>query len=330
MQAENRASATWAGPTTQAAPIVVTEHLFRRFGSLVAVDDLSLRVERGQIFGFLGPNGAGKTTTIKMLCGLLRPSEGRAHVAGFAVESQQASIKRATGYMAQQFSLYPDLTVEENFEFFAGVYGIHGRAAARRMDALFEPIDLDGLREVQAGQLSGGMKQRLALACALVHEPALVFLDEPTAGLDPSQRQRLWNFLYDLCDRGTSLFLTTHYLDEAERCHSVGFMLRGRLIAQGPPPVLRSKLRGRMAGAQVQRPVEAMRILRELPGIDDVTIHGHDLRILFSEAGDGPAQAARLERTAAAAGAPLEHVYPLEPTLEDLFISYARGGVAPP
>jgi ABC-2 type transport system ATP-binding protein len=331
VQTKKRIAAPQAEPVVleRDAPIVATDRLVRCFGDVVAVDNLSLRVERGQIFGFLGPNGAGKTTTIKMLCGLLRPSRGTARVAGFAIQSQGERIKRATGYMSQQFSLYPDLTVEENFRFLAGVYGIYGRAAARRMADLFEPIELEGLRKIPAGQLSGGLKQRLALACALVHEPTLVFLDEPTAGVDPNQRQRLWDFLYDRCDRGTSLFVTTHYLDEAERCHAVGFMLQGRLIAQGPPHVLREGLRGRMAGAQVRRAVEAMRVLRRLPGVADVTIHGFELRILFADATDWQAQAAHLQRSAAAAGVPLETVYPLEPTLEDLFISYARGGADP-
>ena len=198
-----------------------------------------------------------------MLCGLLEPTAGSAVVAGCDIRTQRERIKRETGYMAQTFSLYPDLTVEENFRFFAGVYGMSGRAASDRMAQLFADVELLELKGVQAGRLSGGMKQRLALACALVHDPRLVFLDEPTAGVDPSQRQRLWDFLYDLCERGTSLFVTTHYLDEAERCHSVGFMLGGMLIAQGTPRVLREQLRERLVGVEVRRTVEAMRALRD-------------------------------------------------------------------
>ncbi len=292
--------------------------------------DLSLRVERGQIFGFLGPNGAGKTTTIKMLCGLLRPSSGTARVAGCDIATQRERIQRTTGYMAQTFSLYPDLTVEENFRFFAGVYGIYGRPVAARMARLFEDVELRGLENVQAGQLSGGMKQRLALACALVHDPHLVFLDEPTAGVDPSQRQRVWDFLYDLCERGTSLFVTTHYLDEAERCHSVGFMNAGVLIAHGSPRALREQLRDRLVGVEAHRAVEAMRALRALAGVADVTIHGYELRILFRERVDWRAEAERLAGAAAAAGAPLERIYGLEPTLEDLFMDFTRGDVVPP
>ncbi|MBM4245429.1 MAG: ABC transporter ATP-binding protein [Deltaproteobacteria bacterium] len=288
-----------------------------------------MRVTRGEIFGFLGPNGAGKTTTIKMLCGLLKPSGGSAIVAGCDLRRERERIKRATGYMAQTFSLYPDLTVEENFRFFAGVYGITGARADARLQELFGDVELLDLKDVHAGALSGGMKQRLALACALVHDPKLVFLDEPTAGVDPSQRQRLWDFLYDLCERGTSLFVTTHYLDEAERCHEVGFMLDGALIAQGSPRVLREQLRARLVGVEVRRPVEAMRALRALPGIADVTIHGYELRILFDACVDLDVCGARLTEAAAAAGAPIERLYDLDPTLEDLFIGFARENVTP-
>jgi drug efflux transport system ATP-binding protein len=311
-----------------AAPVVVAEGLGRRFGQLDAVRDLSLQIEDRQIFGFLGPNGAGKTTTIKMLCGLLRPTGGHALVVGFDVASQHAQIKRHTGYMAQTFSLYPDLTVEENFRFFAGVYGVYGRAAAHRMDDLFEQIELDELRGLQAGRLSGGMKQRLGLACALVHRPRLVFLDEPTAGVDPAQRQRVWNFLYTLCDAGTALFVTTHYLDEAERCHAVGFMLDGRLIARGTPASMREQLRDQVVGVEVRQAVDAMHALRAVPGVEDVTIHGHELRVFFARPVDAGTVAESLRAAAARAGAPLERVYSLTPTLEDLFMTYSRRGTA--
>ena len=306
--------------------IVVTEGLGRQFGDFAAVTDLSLRVQRGEIFGFLGPNGAGKTTTIKMLCGLLPPTTGRARVAGFDIGSARSAIKRHTGYMAQTFSLYPDLTVEENFRFFAGVYGVYGRSATRRMEELFGPIELDSLNTVAAGRLSGGMKQRLALACALVHDPRLVFLDEPTAGVDPAQRQRLWDFLYELCEGGTSLFVTTHYLDEAERCHAVGFMLDGRLIAHGAPATMRDQLRDTLVGVEVDLAVEGMRALRGLPDVVDVTIHGHELRVFFSRPIDWRAQVESIRATATAGGATVRDVYALPPTLEDLFMHYARGG----
>jgi ABC-2 type transport system ATP-binding protein len=315
-------------PGVDTDAIVFTDGLGRRFGTRDAVVDLSLSVGGGQIFGFLGPNGAGKTTTIKMLCGLLPPTRGRARVAGFDIASERTRIKRHTGYMAQTFSLYPDLTVEENFRFFAGVYGVYGRAAAHRMGELFEQIELAELRGVQAGRLSGGMKQRLGLACALVHQPRLVFLDEPTAGVDPAQRQRVWDFLYALCEGGTSLFVTTHYLDEAERCHAVGFMLEGRLIACGAPTAMREQLRGCVVGVEVHRAVDATRALRAVPGVEEVTIHGHELRVFFDHPVDADVVAAPLRAAAASVGVPLDRIYPLVPTLEDLFMTYSRRGTA--
>jgi drug efflux transport system ATP-binding protein len=318
---------TLPGPNPPPA-IVETDRLTRRFGDVEAVVDLSLTVARGQIFGFLGPNGAGKTTTIKMLCGLVAPTSGDAAVAGYDIIREREQIKRETGYMAQTFSLYPDLTVEENFRFFAGAYGVYGQAATRRMHTLFEQIELEELRGVQAGRLSGGMKQRLALACALVHDPQLVFLDEPTAGVDPANRQRLWDFLYALGEGGTSLFVTTHYLDEAERCHAVGFMLDGRLIGHGAPRVLREQLRDRLVGVEVRRAVEAMRALRAVPGVEEVTIHGNELRVCFVRPIDWRAVEAPLREAAARAAVPLDRVYPLDPTLEDLFLSYERHGAA--
>jgi ABC-2 type transport system ATP-binding protein len=308
--------------------IVETDRLTRLFGDIEAVVDLSLTVTRGQIFGFLGPNGAGKTTTIKMLCGLIAPTSGNASVAGHDIIRERQQIKRETGYMAQTFSLYPDLTVEENFRFFAGAYGVSGQAATRRMHALFEQIELGELRDVQAGRLSGGMRQRLALACALVHEPHLVFLDEPTAGVDPANRQRVWDFLYALGEGGTSLFVTTHYLDEAERCHAVGFMMNGRLIGHGEPRVLREQLRDRLVGVEVRRAVEAMRVLRGVPGVEDVTIHGNELRVCFDRRIDWRAVEASLREATARAAVPIDSVYPLDPTLEDLFLSYERHGAA--
>ena len=212
---------------------------------------------------------------------------------------------------------------------FAGAYGVYGRAAGRRMAALFEQTDLESLRRLQVGRLSGGMRQRLALACALIHEPELVFLDEPTAGVDPAQRQRLWDFLYALCEGGTSLFVTTHYLDEAERCHAVGFMLEGRLIAEGDPRVMRGQLRNRLVGVEVARAVDAMRALRTVPGVEDVTIHGHELRVCFERPVDWRAMEEPLRHAAARVAVPLDRVYPLDPTLEDLFLHYERRGAGP-
>ena len=305
-------------------PIVVTDRLSRRFGELEAVPDLSLQVERGQIFGFLGPNGAGKTTTIKMLCGLLPATSGQASVAGYDIEREREQIKRQTGYMAQTFSLYPDLTVEENSRFFGGAYGVYGQAATRRMD--------DALRSGGARGPPPGTGRPPVRRHEAATGPRLCPGARTTAGLPrrahrrrrPANRQRLWDFLYALCEGGTSLFITTHYLDEAERCHAVGFMLEGRLIGHGEPRVLREQLRDRLVGVEVRRAVDAMRALRMLPGVQDVTIHGHELRVRFDRRVDWRAMEGPLREAAARAGVPLEQVYPLDPTLEDLFLSYER------
>ena len=308
--------------------VISTEALSRRFGTLEAVKNLTLTVKRGEIFGFLGPNGAGKTTTIKMLCGLIAPSDGKGTVVGYDIRTQRDEIKRATGYMAQHFSLYPDLTADENFRFFAGVYGIFGKEADQRLKELFERVDIMHKRKEQAGRLSGGLKQRLALACALVHKPQLVFLDEPTAGVDPAQRQKLWDLLYDLCQEGTSLFVTTHYLDEAERCHTVGFMLGGELIDKGAPHALRQTLRGKIIGVYSEQSVVAMRALKTLPQVSDVTIYGYELRVFMREASTPQAVEGALRRAAEKASAKIDRVYAVEPTLEDLFMAYERSSAA--
>lgn len=306
-----------------------TEHLTRSFGELVAVNDLSLEVKKGEIFGFLGPNGAGKTTTIKLLCGLLKADGGKGHVVGFDLMRDTERIKCNVGYMAQHFSLYPDLTVRENFQFFAGVYGLTGVALQERMQALLTRVELLGRENQAAGTLSGGQRQRLALACALVHNPKLVFLDEPTAGVDPNQRQRLWDLLYDLCQDGTTLFVTTHYLDEAERCHRVGFMHGGRLIAHDAPRALRDRLRHKLFAAEVaDKPVVAMRALQHIDGLKDVTLYGNELRLFFHEPPAGEAWQQQVRIKLQAADIDLKRFYPLEPTLEDLFMSYTRGAPA--
>lgn len=308
------------------APVIDIQNMTRSFGELCAVNNLSLQVGRGEIFGFLGPNGAGKTTTIKMLCGLLLPDSGKGQIAGCDFPRETERIKRNVGYMAQHFSLYPDLTVQENFAFFAGVYGISGAAQKERMHVLLERVQLRGRENDAAGRLSGGQRQRLALACALVHNPKLVFLDEPTAGVDPNQRQRLWDLLYDLCEDGTTLFVTTHYLDEAERCHRVGFMHQGQLIAHDAPRALRHRLQHKLFAADVaEHPVKAMRALVGMKGVDDVTLYGNELRLFFTEPPTNEAWQDEVRARLQGVAVPLKRFYPLEPTLEDLFMSYTRG-----
>jgi len=216
--------------------------LTRRFGSVLAVDQVSFEVGYGEIFGFLGPNGSGKSTTMRMLCGLLNPTSGTAEIGGYDVVKNAEKVKTVIGYMSQSFSLYEDLTAEENLEFYAGVYQLPRKSTNARLREICELTGLESYREREAGHLSGGWKQRLALACALVHSPKILFLDEPTAGIDPASRRGLWDVLYKLADTGVALFVTTHYMEEAERCRRLAFIADGKNFAQGPPDSLRSQM----------------------------------------------------------------------------------------
>ncbi|MEO8194792.1 MAG: ABC transporter ATP-binding protein [Gemmatimonadales bacterium] len=221
--------------TIDAAPAIVMDHLRREFGPLVAVEALTLTVPTGEVFGMLGPNGSGKTTTIRMLCGLLEPTSGSATVAGFDVRTQSEEIRRNIGYMSQRFGLYDDLTAWENLDFYAAVYGLVGRVRRDRIAELLQELDLIERKDQMASTLSGGWKQRVALACAIAHKPAILFLDEPTAGVDPAARKRFWDTIRQLARQGTTIVVTTHYMDEAERCDRVAFLSRGHLIALGMP-----------------------------------------------------------------------------------------------
>jgi len=221
------------------ANMVTIRNLYKRFGDFVAVDDVSLDVTRGEVFGFLGPNGAGKSTTIRMLCGLLSPSSGSATVAGFAVGAESEQIRRNIGYMSQKFSLYDDLTVEENIDFFGGLYGVRGARLADRREFAIAMAGLEQKRREMTGMLAGGWKQRLALGCAILHEPPVLFLDEPTSGVDPIARRQFWDLIYGLSEAGNTIFVTTHYMEEAEYCHRIALMYRGRTIALGAPADLK-------------------------------------------------------------------------------------------
>ncbi len=224
---------------------VETHDLTRRFGTLTAVQQLNLTIERGEVFGLLGPNGSGKTTTIRMLCGLLEPSAGRAMVAGIDVTLAPDEIKQRIGYMSQRFGLYEDLTAAENLDFYAGIYGLRDAARSARLAAVTEFIGLGSRLPQLVGQLSGGWKQRLALACALLHQPPVLFLDEPTAGVDPAARRNFWRAIYDLARQGTTVLVTTHYMDEAERCARLAMMSGGRLIAIGTPAEVAAQVGGK-------------------------------------------------------------------------------------
>jgi drug efflux transport system ATP-binding protein len=221
---------------------VVTRDLFRRFGDFIAVDHVTLTVNRGEIFGFLGPNGAGKSTTIRILCGLLKPTSGEALVGGLSVNTHSEQIKQSIGYMSQKFSLYDDLTVEENLDFYAGIYSVPGNLRAERKEKVLRMAGLLQKKETLTRLLSGGWKQRLALGCAILHDPPIVFLDEPTSGVDPIARRTFWDLIYELSAEGHTVFVSTHYMEEAEYCHRLAFMYRGAMIALDTPEALKSKL----------------------------------------------------------------------------------------
>ncbi len=229
-------------PPNHSGPAVHIDKLVKRFGDFVAVDNVSIDVAQGEIFGFLGPNGAGKSTTIRILCGLLAPTSGKATVGGFDVATQPEEIKRNIGYMSQKFSLYDDLTVEENIEFFGGVYGVSAEKLPARRDYVLKMAGLEDKRKTMTRLLSGGWKQRLALGCAILHEPPILFLDEPTSGVDPIARRNFWQLIYELSAAGHTVFVTTHYMDEAEYCHRVALMYGGRVIALGSPAELKTSL----------------------------------------------------------------------------------------
>ncbi len=298
---------------------VVVRGLERRFGEFVAVRQVSFDVRRGEIFGFLGPNGAGKSTTIRMLCGILAPTGGRGTVAGFDLRTQAEQIKAHIGYMSQKFSLYEDLTVEENIDFYGGIYGL---APARRRARKEWALALAGLaerRHVRTAILAGGWKQRLALGCALLHEPPVVFLDEPTSGVDPISRRQFWDVIYELAGRGVTVFVTTHYMDEAEYCARIGLVYRGELIALDTPAALKSRGMGeQVIEIECAAPQEALVMLAGQPGLRDVALFGHGLHVLTP---DAVAAEAMIRQRLAAHGVAVQRVAPITPSLEDVFVS---------
>jgi ABC-type multidrug transport system ATPase subunit len=299
--------------------------LTKRYGDRIAVRDLSFSVETGTIFGFLGPNGSGKSTTIKMLCGLVRPTDGRGMVDGFDVERQGERVRRAIGYVSQAFSLYGDLTVDQNLEFYGRAYGLDAQRRADRKAAASALTGVDRFRDMQAATLSGGWKQRLALATALLHEPRVLFLDEPTAGIDPVARRELWDLLFKLASGGVTLFVTTHYMDEAERCSRVGYIYDGDLIACGSLQELRELPGVKPPGTQRFR-VETERVMvsyaaaRALPFVREVTIFGRELHLVVGSDVDER----RLRESLDAPDARIGAIERIEPSLEDVFVALTR------
>jgi ABC-2 type transport system ATP-binding protein len=264
-------------------PIIDLHELSKSYGDVAAVDHLTLAVSPGEIFGFLGANGAGKTTTIRMLCGLTRPTSGTGRIAGEDIWKDRYRIRSRFGYVAQKFSLYPDLTVAENLQFFGGACRVPPRELAPRVTELLAQTDLTAKRDAPAGSLSGGMKQLLALACALVHRPSILFLDEPTSGLDPVHRQQLWNLLYALGSAGTTIFVTTHYMDEAERCTEVGFLHHGKLLVKDTPRNLKQSFTARLLEMNVEPVMPALAALRQVPGVLGAALRSGRVRIYTAE-----------------------------------------------
>jgi ABC-2 type transport system ATP-binding protein len=300
-------------------PAVQIENLTKRFGDFVAVDRVSLDVAPGEIFGFLGPNGAGKSTTIRILCGLLTPTSGRATVAGFDVATQTDHIKRNIGYMSQKFSLYDDLTVDENIEFFGGVYGLSAERLAARRDYVIQMAGLQDKRDTMTRLLAGGWKQRLALGCAILHEPPILFLDEPTSGVDPIARRDFWELIYQLSQAGHTIFVTTHYMDEAEYCHRIALMYGGKIIALGSPEELKKSLgEGHLLNLESSDLLGSMTLLQGLRDVLDVAVFGGGLHVKVA---DPAAAIAEVWAALKAAGIQVKTLDYITPSMEDVFVS---------
>jgi ABC-2 type transport system ATP-binding protein len=307
------------------SPAIRAHGLTRRFGALVAVDHVDLEVPRRHVYGFLGPNGSGKSTTIRMLCGLLTPSEGAIEVLGLSIPAQAEALRARIGYMTQKFSLFEDLTVRENLEFLAAVQGLRKARAKARIDELLERYRFADRSGQLAGTLSGGQKQRLALAGAVVHQPELLFLDEPTSAVDPESRRDFWDALFELADAGTTLMVSTHYMDEAERCHRLAILDRGRLVADGTPAHLTGKLAGRTFAVHASQPRKAQQVLLALPGKPSVAQIGNTLRVLAPHADLDANSMARVLRDAGLDA----QVEAVAPNLEDVFVDATRADDRP-
>ncbi len=332
---------------TRMADAIVTEGLCKRFGDREAVKPITMRIGKGEIFGMLGPNGSGKTTLIRMLCGLLTPSAGSATVGGFDVMREPERIKQSIGYVSQKFSLYPDLTVQENLDFFGDVYRVPRERSTPRKRELIELCGLDNREQQQAGRLSGGLKQRLALACALIHGPNIVFLDEPTAGVDPVARRQMWDLLFSLAQQGTTLFVTTHYMDEAERCTKAAYIYYGQLLVSGDPNSMKAdeiKATNRRIEIVCNELMRALAVLKDDPIVDDISVFGQALHIRVKGLPPEPDRNDTLGQftTAAERASVMHHlrsrlvtagviqpgdqsdVRSVSPSLEDIFVSFTR------
>jgi len=295
---------------------VETHDLSRHFGKFIAVNQINFYIPRGEIFGLLGPNGAGKTTTIRMLSGILTPTGGSATVLGYDVAREPEEIKKRIGYMSQKFSLYNDLTPLENLSFYASIYGVPRAQRNQRIAELIEAGGLGDHRNKLTRNLSGAWRQRLALACAIVHKPPMLFLDEATAGVDPVSRREFWDLIYQMASEGTSILATTHYMDEAEYCNSVGMMYGGELIALASPDTLRDQLPGYLLQVDCERPVDAERVLEQTAGVLEATIHGAQLHVSLAD----PSYQETIQAVLTQAGIVVARIDPIPPSLEDVFL----------
>ena len=293
--------------------------LSKRFGALTAVDGVDLDVPRRQVYGFLGPNGSGKSTTIRMLCGLLTPSAGEIDVLGLRIPEQAEALRSRIGYMTQKFSLFDDLSVRENLEFLAAVHDMPRAQACRRIDELVEQYHFQDRQKQLAGTMSGGQKQRLALAAAVIQQPELLFLDEPTSAVDPESRRDFWEKLFELADAGTTLLVSTHYMDEAERCHRIAILDRGVLVADGTPAELTARLAGRALVVEAELPRQAAHVLSACAGVASVAQVGNSLRVLLAEEGSEAPLADALRAAGIAA-----RIHPQPASLEDVFVATTR------
>jgi ABC-2 type transport system ATP-binding protein len=298
---------------------IIARGLTKRFGDFTAVDGIDFEVRRGEIFGFLGPNGAGKTTTIRMMLGLLKPTAGMVQVLGVPVAEHPARIRPRIGYMAQRFSLYNDLTVLQNLRFYGRAYGLENDVLRERIQDALHAAGLEGRERTHTRDLSGGWRQRLALGAAILHRPELVFLDEPTAGVDPISRRAFWNLLYRLVAEKVTVFVTTHYMDEAEHCHRLAFIQRGKLIAYGSPEeIKRDAMRGQVLEIDCTRPDVAIGVLRQMDGFEEVALYGAQIHVVAEEA---TSHKPRITQALAEAGVQVQAIDVVAPSLEDVFIS---------
>jgi len=298
---------------------IIVSDLTRAFGDFVAVDHVSFEVRKGEVFGFLGSNGAGKSTTIRMLCGLLKPTSGTALVDGIDVSRDPEGVKRRIGYMSQRFSLYEQLTVDQNIRFFGGIYGLTAERLERRRAFVMDMAGLHGRERTKASDLAGGWRQRLALGCAILHEPPIVFLDEPTGGVDPVSRRQFWTLIDQLAETGITVLVTTHYLDEAEHCHRIAIIHAGRLAALGSTTELKRVFAGRtILEVQSDDPVQAMRALDAMDDVEKTSVFGTAVHAVMRE--QATTDAATLGVRLTGAGVRARHIEPVEPSLEDVFL----------